>query len=216
MERKRFVLTFLLTLLFISFTSALGQSGKVKWRFRMAAMYAKARPAVAADGTVYALDVRGNLYALTPEGTLKWKFAGAGGGVDVAPDGTIYAGDENSIKAINTDGSLRWAFTENPRALSLIGPNVGPDGNIYAVATEGLGVFSLTPQGQLRWNLPEAYDRPVVVVQDLTFNNSRLYFHANNHIEAVTFDGASRLFYPGGLSTQLGDPQPVTGPDGTL
>lgn len=35
---------------------------------------------------------------------------------------------------------------------------VGPDGNIYSVAVERIGAFSLTPQGTLRWSKPEPYD----------------------------------------------------------
>ncbi len=211
---QRFCLA--LTLLVIGCVSASAQSGQVKWRFRMNGMYANARPAVAADGTVYALDVRGTLYALTPEGELKWSAAGAGLGVDVAADGTVYTGNESRITAFNPDGTVKWVFTESPHALSLIGPNVGPDGNVYAVATEGLGVFSLTPQGQLRWSLPEPYNRPVVIVQNVVFGPSHLYFHANNHIEGVTLDGSARFQYVDGLSRQIGDQQPAVGPDGTL
>jgi len=42
-------------------------------------------------------------------------------------------------------------------ALFLVGMSVGPDGNIYVVATEGVGAFSLTPVGVLRWQKPEPF-----------------------------------------------------------
>ena len=53
------------------------------------------------------------------------------------------------MKAFNPDGSLKWTFIQNPRAFIMLGLSVGPDGNIYGVGTQGMGVFSFTPQGTL-------------------------------------------------------------------
>ena len=63
----------------------------------------RAGPAIASDGTVYAQDVYGHLYALTPDGGLKWLFnvPGTGhGSIDVGSDGTIYIGNTTSIFAL--------------------------------------------------------------------------------------------------------------------
>ena len=84
----------------------------------------------------------------TPTGGLKWIFNGSGGAISVGQDGTIYVGSTTSIFALAPDGTLKWQFNQNPSAFLLLGPNVGPDGNIYAVGTQGMGVFSLTPQGE--------------------------------------------------------------------
>jgi hypothetical protein len=189
--------------------------GRLAWRFEMDSMYAQARPAVGPDGTVYEVDIDGHLYALTPDGGLKWIFNGAGPkGVSVGTDGTIYTGDEAAITATNPDGSLKWRYVENPRAFILLGPTVGPDGNIYAVATEGLGVFSLTPAGSLRWATPEAYDRAIIDYQELTFgpagSSQQLYFHANHHFRAVKLDGSPGFIVDGDGS------QPSVAPDGTV
>lgn len=190
-------------------------SGRIAWRFEMDAMYAITRPAVAPDGTVYTVDVSGHLYALTQGGGLKWIFNGAGPkGLALMPDGTIVTGDEAAITAVNPDGSLRWRFEQSPRAFILLGPNVGPDGNIYAVAAEGLGVFSLTSAGSLRWSIPERYDRAIVDYQELAFgpagSDQQLYFHANHHFKGVTLGGSTRF-------TVMGDgSQPVVEPDGTV
>jgi uncharacterized protein (TIGR03437 family) len=51
----------------------------VKWRFQADGLYFQGRAQVAADGTVYAADVNGHLYALTPSGGLKWIFSVAPG-----------------------------------------------------------------------------------------------------------------------------------------
>lgn len=163
-------------------------NGRVKWRFQHSGMYTVVRPAVAPDGTVYAIDVSGHLYALSPDGALKWIVRGAGNkGLAVGTDGTVYTGSEADIKAFNPNGALKWRFVQNPRAFILLGPNVGPDGNIYAVATEGIGIFSLTPAGVVRWTQPEGYARLIVDYQEVVFGpngaNQQMYFLANNHLK---------------------------------
>jgi hypothetical protein len=191
-------------------------NGPAKWRFQMDAMYAVPRPVIGPDGTIYAVDVYNHLYALTPTGGLKWLVHGAGEkGVDVGPDGIIYTGTEDNISAYNPNGTLKWRFVQNPRAFILLGPNVGPDGNIYAVATEGMGVFSLTPQGQLRCSTVERYDRPIVDYQEVVFgangNSLQLYFDANNHFKASRSDCST--VFANSDSSRL---QPAVGPDNTV
>ena len=200
----------------VSFTVTARQSdGRVKWRFQHSGMYTVVRPAVGPDGTVYAVDVGNHLYALSPDGALKWIVRGAGAkGLGVGSDGTVYTGSESSIKAFNPNGTLKWTFVQNPLAFILLGPNVGPDGNIYAVATEGIGIFSLTPAGVLRWTQPEAYDRRIVDYQEVVFGpngaNQQMYFLANNHLKGLRLDGNVVFTVP-----TTGN-QPATGPDGTV
>lgn len=195
--------------------TARSASGRVNWRFRMNGPYAQVRPAIAADGTVYAIDVFNHLYALTPDGGLKWLARGAGDkGVAVGADGSIYVGSEYAIKAFNPDGTARWTFVQTPRAFILLGVSVGPDGNIYAVGTEGPGVFSLTPAGTLRWTNTERYDRRIVNYGEIVFGpnggHEQLYFYANNHLRALRLDGNSEFTLGGSFG------QPAIGPDGSV
>jgi hypothetical protein len=190
-------------------------NGRVKWRFQHDAMYSVVRPATGPDGSIYVVDVNGTLYALSPDGALNWLAKEAGSkGVTVGQDGSIYTGDENWIKAFTPGGALMWTFVQNPRAFILLGPNVGPDGNIYAVATEGIGVHSLTPGGQLRWSQPEFYDRRIVDYQEIVFGQNgsamQMIFLANNHLRALKLDGSPVFSNPA-----TGN-QPATGPDGTI
>ncbi len=171
-------------------------SGRIRWSLRMESPYAAGDPAVAPDGSLYVLDISQRLYALTATGGLRWVARGAGNrGPSLGPDGTIYAGNESTIKAYNPDGTLKWVYVQPSFAFFLFDVAVGPDGNIYAVAVNGQGTFSLTPQGTLRWAFPEQYNRPIVDRGHIVFgpNSARqqLYFYSNAH--TLTYDLAGSL-----------------------
>jgi len=183
-----------------------------KWRVRLNGSYSRVRPALGPDGTIYAVDVHDQLVAVSPDGKVLWSAADAGSkGVDVGPDGTVYTGNENWIKAYNSDGSLKWKYVQDPRAFVLIDVAAGPDGHLYAVATSGMGVFSLADLGdrpELRWTNPEVYSRPFTGYTELTFGPSsdgldqQLYFYANGHTRAVRLSDGASVFTLGGGNTQ--------------
>jgi hypothetical protein len=199
----------------LAVTTRPAAAGRVNWRFRMNGPYSEVRAVMGPDQTVYAVDVFQHLYALTPNGALKWLVRGAGEkGVAVGADGTVYVASENFIKAFNPDGTAKWSFVQNPRAMICLGISVGPDGNIYSVGTEGMGVFSLTPAGALRWTNPEPYDRRIVDYGEIVFgangNNQQLYFSANNHLRALRLDGTPVFAIAGTMG------QPAIAPDNSV
>jgi hypothetical protein len=132
-------------------------AGEVLWRFETSNV---SGPYVVTgdDGTIYNTDNQ-RLWAINPDGTIKWTFDQAGGGkaIDFLADGAIVTGLGHTIWAINPDGTERWSYTWDGGFNEQLdsGPSVGPDGNIYAVSgtdgSVGLGMFSLTPDGELRW-----------------------------------------------------------------
>ncbi len=180
-----------------------------QWRVPLAGPYSGVRPVVAPDGTIYVVDVFDNLFAIAPNGDVLWSVGDAGSkGVDVGNDGTIYTGNENWIKAFNPDGSLKWTYTQSPRAFVTQDVAVGPDGNIYALSSSGMGVFSLKPDGTFRWKTPEAYGRPFAGYVELAFgptingfDDHQLYFYANGHTRAIQLDGTP-IFTIGGNNQQ--------------
>lgn len=198
------------------------ETTRVRWRFKMQGQYSFVRPVVAGNGTIYFIDNIANLYALDRKGKRKWILPGAGNkGLALGPDGTIYTASESDIKAINPDGTIKWQFDLKPRAFITLGVSVGPDGNIYSVAVESLGVFSLTPQGTLRWSTPEQYSRPIVEYGEIVFGpnpedgQQQLYFYANARIRAVRLSDGETIFPLGQLDQPFG--QPAVSPlDGTV
>lgn len=103
----------------------------------------------------------GNLYALNPDGTLKWMFTIPHPGIgDSSPaigsDGTIYIGTDlvhknrptaSSLCAISPDGRLKWKFdTEGYGELS---PAIGADGTVYIGSGDG-NLYALGAPARLR------------------------------------------------------------------
>lgn len=206
---------------------------RVQWRFRLDGDYSLHSPGVGADGTVYVSMSNGKLYAIAPDGTQRWVIqTGQGGGVygpvSVGSDGTIYvaglvadpsgAGSTGAIFAITPSGAQKWVFNAT-KDLIIAGPNVGPDGNIYAVADyAGIGLFSLTPLGQLRFSTGK-FTEVGALGQEIAFGSGQLYF---------AFDmggtGTPSSLFGYGLNGvkrfQVGGPgnpsQPSVGPNGNV
>ncbi|MEM2175649.1 MAG: PQQ-binding-like beta-propeller repeat protein, partial [Candidatus Micrarchaeia archaeon] len=93
----------------------------------------RSSPAIGKDGTIYVGSWDNYLYAINPDGSLKWKFK-TGDNVRSSPaigkDGTIYVGSyDNYLYAINPDGSLKWKFKTGSSVYS--SPAIGKDGTIY-------------------------------------------------------------------------------------
>jgi len=109
------------------------------------------------------------LYALNPDGTLKWKF-GTGDWVlsspAIAPDGTIYVGSEDYyLYALNPDGTLKWKFGTGDYIDS--SPAIAPDGTIY-VGSYDYYLYALNPDGTLKWKFKtgaEVWSSPAVIPQ---------------------------------------------------
>ena len=200
-------------------------TGTVAWRFEVLANYVSHRVDVGRDGTVYFNDSSGFLYALTPTGALKWVYdgesVGSSGPAVVGRDGTIYFGVAApfaAVHAVNPDGSGKWIFSAPDSQGPIGGPNVGPDGNVYAVFDIGgsLGAISLSPDGTLRWNNP---GNPRVAEfgqlgRELVFGGRDFYFTSTYYGDVYGFNlvqGAQDFYTNIGTAKQA-----ATARDGTL
>jgi outer membrane protein assembly factor BamB len=68
------------------------------------------------------------------------------GDLAIGADGTIYAGSQTAVLALNPDGSLRWKSPANTARL----PVIGRDGSIFASSSWGL-IFGFSSEGAMDW-----------------------------------------------------------------
>jgi hypothetical protein len=181
---------------------------------------------VGPDGTIYIPNKFGRTQAINPaDGSTKWvaAYGGGAGPITVGQDGTVYTagggagtiGGTDSISALRPDGTLKWMFTGTGDGL-LAGPTVGPDGNVYGVTDlSGIGFFSLSPAGQLRFATGQFSDYGPVGM-NIAFGPDRAYFGFD------MFSLAPSAFFAydlsGGLRWSVGSagdpPSPAAGPNG--
>ncbi len=202
-------------------------NGRVKWRVQVDAGTIWGRPAVAADGTIYAVDARGHLYAVSPEGGVKWIFTRdtiARQSVSIGADGTVYYAAGNELYAVNPNGTLKWNVVNTSGGSVAAGPNVGPDGNIYAVfdntVANGLSAIVVSPSGQILDNDP-GYFEPLgsaLGVREIVFGALGQYYFVLNNIVDTTRSGFNFFALGGNYLFSRGQfyGQPVIAPDGTI
>ncbi len=159
---------------------------RIAWRYELPSSLPGAFVGISDDGTVYATD-REHLYSLTRAGDLNWSLAGPGGGrpITFGPDGAIYTSTHtigvDGVAAVNPNGTLRWQYAPPTTGVLHAGPNIGPDGRVYAVqeirAGNGLGAFCLDAGGNLRWSnrgAPEIREADLSN-SDIVFGNARFF-----------------------------------------
>lgn len=108
-------------------------------------------PAIGTDGTIYFGSDDDKVYAVSPQGKVKWTFqAGDNLGISspaIAPDGTIYIGSasrEGALYALNPDGSQKWKAHLGGAVLS---PALAADGTIYVGSSYTNAFWALAPEG---------------------------------------------------------------------
>lgn len=129
----------------------------------------QAGPSVGADGTLYAVNEAGELFAVAPDGTLRWQSSVDRGPYKLSPqvgaDGTVYVtGDGFKVSAFAPDGTLRWQFEGNSNVIHAA-PHIGPDGSVYLTAGAGV-IYGIDPNGQVKFVHEDAdhhfYTAPVL------------------------------------------------------
>ncbi len=127
-----------------------------KWAYDIGAQIKQQIPAIADDGTIYVgSEDNDNIYALNPDGTLKWTYSGLGDNQGssapaIGSDGTIYIGSKDSnVHALNPDGTLKWKFlmAGDPIWSS---PAIANDGTIY-IGSDGDNLYAINPDGTQKW-----------------------------------------------------------------
>lgn len=190
---------------------AINPDGTIKWDFK-ALGNVDSSAAIGADGTIYigsdyarwgystAFDVveigsltTGFLYAINPDGTLKW-FTDLFGDVKSSPaigsDGTIYVGsDKGDVFALNTDGTIQWVFpTRGPVRSS---PALASDGTIF-IGSNDSRLYALNSDGTLIFEL---FANAAIASSPAIIANGAVYFASGVPASDEPFVDGDATFY---------------------
>ena len=135
------------------YSTADNPPGVMKWSFKTQGSAYYGSTAINSDGTIYTAAV--GIYAVYPNGTLKWKYL-PGGWFESCPaidnNGTIYIGsayaEHNYFFAFYPNGTMKWRYYSGENIFS--SPVIGNDGTIY-YGGESNSINALWPNGTLRW-----------------------------------------------------------------
>ena len=125
-----------------------GSSGSASWTYATGNNSNYSSPAIDANGVSYFADYY--LYAIKPNGTLKWEFSFPGYSGDtysspaIGADGTIYVGSQDgNLYAITPSGTQKWAFPSPTSGAFESSPAIGADGTIY-VGSDDNNLYAIT------------------------------------------------------------------------
>ena len=185
--------------------------GIEKWRYPTSSG-CDGSPVIDTNGTIYFGSFY--VYAIYPNGTLKWTFEDKHGFTNygnhpgIASDGTIYIATiyGSFLYAINPDGNERWAYNTPEIATSII---VADDGMLYYGHTEGLD--ARYPNGTLKWTF---HTNKTVQSTPAIDNQGIIYFGSHDfNIYALYPNGTVKWNY---TTNAWVHGSPTIAPDGTI
>ncbi len=187
---------------------AMSTAGNILWCFGPRS-YLEDAPTVGSDGTVY-IGTSGvtvcSLYAVNPNGTVKWKRAGwVKGSVALGSDGTIYYPTSlGKFVALYPDGRLKWEVESGG-----ISPVVGSDGTVYYAGDDSL--YARNSSGTRKWARylgASCGSTPAIGADGTVYVGSD-----DNQLHAFRPDGSTRWTHRIGTDVRT---SPCIGADGTV
>jgi len=136
---------------------------KEKWKFRTDNGII-AGATIDSNGTIYFGGSYAGLpyyiYALHPNGTVKWKYKTGGltwSSPAIGKDGTVYATSyDDYLHAINPDGTRKWRFCAYDSITS--SPAIAEDGTIYfGTMGSGCSIYAVNENGTEKWHYSTGY-----------------------------------------------------------
>jgi outer membrane protein assembly factor BamB len=207
---------------------AVTATGQQKWRYQIAPGGDVVFPsAVGTDGTIYGMaydpinDFFNGLYAINPDGTLKWHFSTYSSytAPSIGSDGTIYTLDlKDTLYAVRSDGTLKWSIKLEGIESS---PAIGADGTVYVDSLYHT-LSAVNPDGSLKWNYKTDYsfsggsrfsDPPAIGSDGTIYVQGLLGTLDQDKVFAINPDGS--LKWSGALDSEAVT-APILDPQGTL
>lgn len=138
------------------------KKGEIEWVFNIGRGSVNGSPVIGEDGTIY-LVTNWQLYAVNPDGSLKWEFTRgfiSNGSVVVGAGDVIYFATGTTYRepgvwgylyALDNGGNLLWEYRASGMFFGL-SPAIGLDGTIYLTDTEGY-LHAVDGAGTQRWKV---------------------------------------------------------------
>ena len=149
-------------------------------------------PAIGDDGTIYVGSDDHKLYAIGPDGVLRWAFTT---GADVRSsvaigNGIIYVGSfDAQLYAVHLDGTLAWSFRAGDRIVS--SPLVDAAGAVL-FGSQDDRLYCLEPDGHLRWSVELGGD----IDSSPTLGSRRHHLRGLGRSQALRAARAERIAAP--------------------
>jgi outer membrane protein assembly factor BamB len=196
---------------------ALSSNGTEKWRYAGQNIYSS--PVLALDGTIIFGSWDNYIYALNPNGTLRWRYLTGDhvmGPASIAVDGTVYiASWDGYLYALNPlNGSLIWRVAIKYGSES--NPAIGPDGTIYigesyyyAINPNGTIRWSFDIGGSVHWSSPAVSNDGIIYIGHYIGDGTQ-----GGYILALNSNGTERWRMK--IADEREDSSPAIGPDRTV
>ena len=194
------------------------ENNNLKWQYALPNGIINASPVIGSDGTIY-IGNSGVVFAISRDGSLKWRYETHGGGIgDCAPaislDGTIYVPSASySFYALNPDGTLKWTY-QSETNFSYSSPSIGADGIVYVGS--GNDLLAIKPDGNLLWKYrvrEEVASSRAIALDGTIYVRGR-----SDYLCAINKDGTLkwRLYLGISYHAGIGVSSPAIGTDGTI
>jgi outer membrane protein assembly factor BamB len=186
---------------------AIDNQGNIIWEFITQENLYSSSDALGLDGTIYFTGSKGTLYALNPDGSLKWQTNSTSGfnfgrtSIAMSPDGSILyiGGNDSTLNAVDVQTSkiiwkfFRGAIFNNTSSL------VDSEGNIYLYAREqsNYKIISLNSAGKMRWKTKDDVLNQFNPTVDMHMDKDGfIYFCTNTRFGSLDYSGNLRWAVP--------------------
>gem|GEM_PF-3003443 len=200
-----------------SYLHAVSPEGEELWRCTL--FPGDSSPTIGPDGTIFVTGQDRSVFAVNPDGSLKWEtklncrvssFASPA----IGSDGTLYIGAD-SLYAIDQEGTTLWSSDIAGGAIS--SPAISQSGTIYVASKEGI-VHAFQEDGILLWQRDSGatiWSSPAVDYDGTVYIGFMNDAEGADGLVARYANGIVKWKYLTGIGA-INLSSPVIGPDGTI
>jgi outer membrane protein assembly factor BamB len=196
----------------------------LSWKFS-ARISTSVSAVIGPDGTLYigSNSVPDTLYAINPDGTLKWFYISGKGSINssaaVDANRIIYFVSGTVLNALNPNGTLRWSRSFVNEFGTSTSVTIGPDGTIFVNLTLPGGGYlhAVNPDSSLKWDYPSGGDaaEPAFAPDGTIYLSSPegVFSGALGTLRAIDSDGSPQWMF---MMNSYSGSAPAIGVDGTI